>query len=110
MTANQSIHIIVITTPERLEQEWIEHLASEPTITRVDRVGVVQAGLDLVRQWPIEVFERRPYELEVDGAVLDLAFEQRFDLVFHLCAKVRADVIDEADTAPSNLRLVEALQ
>lgn len=50
MTANQSIHIIVITTPERLEQEWIEHLASEPTITRVDRVGVVQAGLDLVRQ------------------------------------------------------------
>ena len=50
MTANQSIHIIVITTPERLEQEWIQRLASEPTITRLDRVGVVQAGLDLVRQ------------------------------------------------------------
>jgi pilus assembly protein CpaE len=50
VTANQSIHIIVITTPERLEQEWIQRLASEPTFTRVDRVGVVQAGLDLVRQ------------------------------------------------------------
>ena len=50
MTANQPLHIIVITTPERLDQDWIQRLTSEPAITRVDRVGVVQAGLDLVRQ------------------------------------------------------------
>jgi pilus assembly protein CpaE len=43
-------HIIVITAPERLEQEWITKLSQEDDIGRVERVGVLAAGLELVQQ------------------------------------------------------------
>lgn len=50
MTDNTALYIVVITTPERLEQDWIQRLSSETSLGRVERVGVVQAGLDLIRQ------------------------------------------------------------
>lgn len=50
MTVDTNGHVVIITSPERLEQDWVVRLANEPTFRRVDRVGVVQAGLELVRQ------------------------------------------------------------
>src|SRR6266545_2787069 len=42
--------VVVITAPERLEQEWITRLAQEDDIGSVERVGVLTAGLELVQQ------------------------------------------------------------
>lgn len=50
MLDDSSVHIVVITAPERLDQEWGQRLANQAGFARVDVVGVVQAGLDLVRQ------------------------------------------------------------
>lgn len=50
MTIDPSTQVVVITAPDRLEQDWIVRLANEADFRGVDRVGVVQAGLDLVRQ------------------------------------------------------------
>lgn len=46
----QPAHIVVITTPERLDREWIARLANESDIARVDRAGVLAAGLELIQQ------------------------------------------------------------
>lgn len=43
-------HIVIITAPERLEQDWIARLAQESDIGSVERVGVLAAGLELVQQ------------------------------------------------------------
>lgn len=45
-----SIRIIVITSPDQLDQEWINRLAREAEIERLDRVGSVAAGVLLTRQ------------------------------------------------------------
>ena len=50
MSPDKSIHIVVITSPERLEQDWIQRLSGENEFDRVDRVATVRAGLDLVQQ------------------------------------------------------------
>jgi len=50
MSLDTSVHIVVITSPERLEQDWIQRLAAESEFRRVDRVATVRAGLDLVQQ------------------------------------------------------------
>jgi pilus assembly protein CpaE len=44
------INIVVITAPERLDHEWLNRLASEADIAHVARVGVIAAGIDLIRQ------------------------------------------------------------
>lgn len=41
---------MVITTPDRIDQEWIAKLANEAIISRIDAVGVIQAGIELVQQ------------------------------------------------------------
>lgn len=46
----QPAHIVVITTPERLDREWIARLANESDIARLDRAGVLAAGLELIQQ------------------------------------------------------------
>jgi pilus assembly protein CpaE len=43
-------HIVVITAPERLEQDWIARLNQEEGIGHVERVGVLSAGMDMVQQ------------------------------------------------------------
>jgi len=50
VSPDTSVHIVVISSPERLEQDWIQRLAGESEFERVDRVGTVRAGLDLVQQ------------------------------------------------------------
>lgn len=45
-----SIRMIVITSPDQLDQEWINRLAREAEIERLDRVGSVAAGVLLTRQ------------------------------------------------------------
>lgn len=43
-------HVVVITAPERLDQDWITRLSQEDDIGQVERVGVLAAGLELVQQ------------------------------------------------------------
>lgn len=50
MATDISLRIVVITAPERLDQAWISKLAGEPTIGRVEKVGVMSAGIELVQQ------------------------------------------------------------
>jgi pilus assembly protein CpaE len=50
VAAAKQIHIVVITAPERLEQEWITRLSNEADVERVERVGVFTAGMELVQQ------------------------------------------------------------
>jgi pilus assembly protein CpaE len=45
-----SIRVIVITSPDQLDQEWINRLAREAEVERLDRVGSVAAGVLLARQ------------------------------------------------------------
>lgn len=50
MATNRSLRIVVITSPERVDEEWISRLATEPDVGRVERVGVLAHGIDLVQQ------------------------------------------------------------
>src|SRR5882757_337948 len=50
VTPDTAVRIVVITTPERLEQEWINRLAHEGEFGRVERVGVLSAAMELVQQ------------------------------------------------------------
>jgi pilus assembly protein CpaE len=50
MLVASDTHIVVITAPERLDQEWISRLAQEDDIGRVERVGVLSAGLEMIQQ------------------------------------------------------------
>lgn len=50
MATDISLRIVIITVPERLDQDWIAKLAGEPTIGRVEKVGVMSAGIELVQQ------------------------------------------------------------
>jgi pilus assembly protein CpaE len=50
VAADTTTHVVVITTPERLEQDWINRLAHEPDISQVERIGVLAAAVDLVQQ------------------------------------------------------------
>lgn len=50
MAANTRIHVVVVTVPERLEQEWIGRLSAEPEIAHVDRVAATTAGFELIQQ------------------------------------------------------------
>lgn len=50
MTTHPNLRIVVITAPERLEQEWMNKLAGEQQIDRVEKVGVIKAGIELVQQ------------------------------------------------------------
>ncbi|MFQ3631468.1 CpaE family protein [Roseiflexus sp.] len=45
-----AIRLIVITSPDQLDQEWINRLAREAEIEHLDRVGSVAAGVLLARQ------------------------------------------------------------
>jgi pilus assembly protein CpaE len=55
VAAAKQFRIVVITAPERLEQEWITRLANESDVERVDRIGVLSAGIELVQQSRPEV-------------------------------------------------------
>lgn len=46
----RSIRVVVITSPDQLDQEWINRLAREADIESVDRVGGVAAGMTLAQQ------------------------------------------------------------
>jgi pilus assembly protein CpaE len=47
---NRAIRVVVITSPDQLDQEWINRLAREAEIESVDRVGALTAGVSLVQQ------------------------------------------------------------
>jgi len=51
----KQFRVVVITAPERLEQEWIARLSNEADIERVERVGVLAAGIEMVQQSRPEV-------------------------------------------------------
>lgn len=50
MATTKKSRIVVITAPERLDQEWVNRLADESDIESVERVGVLTAGIELVQQ------------------------------------------------------------
>lgn len=57
---SRSIRVVVITAPDQLDQEWINRLEREPDIASVERVGLLNVGLDLVNQSQpdIVIFDR----------------------------------------------------
>jgi hypothetical protein len=59
---SRSLRIIVITSPDQLDQEWINRLAREAEVERLDRVGSVAAGVLLAQQ-------HRPHLVIVDRDV-----------------------------------------
>jgi len=50
VAVDTAAHIVVITAPERLEQDWINRLAQDPEFGRVERAGAFPAALELVQQ------------------------------------------------------------
>jgi pilus assembly protein CpaE len=46
----RTIRVAVITSPDQLDQEWLNRLAREPEVESVDRVGGLAAGISLVQQ------------------------------------------------------------
>jgi len=50
LVTSRSLRIIVITSPDQLDQEWINRLAREADVERLDRVGSVAAGVILAQQ------------------------------------------------------------
>lgn len=50
MANNPAIRVVVVTAPERLDQEWMGRLEAEPEITNVDRVAATSAGIELILQ------------------------------------------------------------
>lgn len=66
MAANTRIHVVVVTVPERLDQEWIGRLAAEPEIARVDRVAATTAGFELIQQTrpDLVIVDREPDQTE----------------------------------------------
>jgi pilus assembly protein CpaE len=50
VTAAKPFRVVVITAPERLDQDWINRLANESDVERLERVGVLTAGIELVQQ------------------------------------------------------------
>ena len=91
MAANTRIHVVVVTVPERLDQEWIGRLAAEPQIARVDRVAATTAGFELIRQ-------TRP-----DLVIVDRDLDQAEQLVRHvfttLPTTICIAVVARVDTA-----------
>jgi len=57
---SRSIRVVIITAPDQLDQEWINRLEREPDIESVERVGLLNVGLDLVNQSQpdIVIFDR----------------------------------------------------
>jgi pilus assembly protein CpaE len=55
VAAAKQFRVVVITAPERLEQDWMNRLSNEADVERVDRVGVLSAGIELVQQSRPEV-------------------------------------------------------
>lgn len=50
MATDRNLRIVVISTPDRLDDPWIGKLAAETDIGRVERVAVLRAGIELVQQ------------------------------------------------------------
>src|SRR5262245_55914588 len=50
VASEKAVHIVVITAPERLEQDWINRLSHEADVGQVERIGVLSAAIDLVQQ------------------------------------------------------------
>jgi pilus assembly protein CpaE len=49
VAAKQS-SIVIITTPDRINQEWIGRLSGEADVARIERIGVVTVGVEMVQQ------------------------------------------------------------
>ena len=58
--AQRLFRVVVITAPDQLDQEWINRLTREPDIESVERVGLLNVGIDLVKQSrpDVVVFDR----------------------------------------------------
>lgn len=50
MASEASVHIVIITSPDRIGQDWIRRLTAESGFARVDCTDVARSGLDLVHQ------------------------------------------------------------
>ncbi|GAB4116522.1 MAG: AAA family ATPase [Roseiflexaceae bacterium] len=48
--AHRSLRIVVITAPDQLEQEWINRLSREADVASLERVGLVNLGVELCQQ------------------------------------------------------------
>ncbi|HEU5086689.1 MAG TPA: AAA family ATPase, partial [Roseiflexaceae bacterium] len=46
----RSTRVLVITEPDQLDQEWIDRLAAEPDIDVLDRIGLLNIGLERIQQ------------------------------------------------------------
>ncbi len=50
MKITRPVRIVVITSPDQIDQEWINRLAHEPEIEHVERVGSLAAGIGIVQK------------------------------------------------------------
>jgi pilus assembly protein CpaE len=50
MSVEQTLRVVVITTPDQIDQDWIGKLAAEPQIGFLERVAVLNTGMELVQQ------------------------------------------------------------
>ncbi|MEN9933531.1 MAG: hypothetical protein RLZZ387_110 [Chloroflexota bacterium] len=98
MTA-RPIRVVVITSPDQLDQEWINRLAREVEVESVDRVGALAAGVSLVQQ-------NRP-----DLVIVDRDLEQTESAIRQIFTSVPSTlciaVVAQADVAALR-RLVAA--
>jgi pilus assembly protein CpaE len=62
----RSTRVLVITEPDQLDQEWIDRLAAEPDIDVVDRIGLLNIGLERIQQLKpdIAIIERSTDQVE----------------------------------------------
>ncbi|MFV9504188.1 MAG: AAA family ATPase [Oscillochloridaceae bacterium umkhey_bin13] len=66
MAPDQPISIALITTPERLQQSWINELERSPQIRRLDRITQLPSGLEALRQLrpQLVILDYHDHELE----------------------------------------------
>jgi pilus assembly protein CpaE len=62
--AQPSARLAVVTTPERINQEWITRLADEPWVERVERIAVLNAAVEMAQRGQIDL-------LVIDRDLLD---------------------------------------
>jgi pilus assembly protein CpaE len=93
----RAIRMIVITAPEQLDQEWINRLVRENDVASIERVGLVNVGIELAQQ-------TRP-----DIVIVDRTLEQAEHAIRQISTvlpdTICIGIVDRADL-PTMRRLV----
>jgi len=93
------MRIVVITTPDQIDQEWITRLAGEADTHRLERVAVLATGVELVQQ-------TRPDVVVIDRALPEA--EQCVKKIFASMPAVVCIVLAAQVDVPALRRLMAA--